>query len=257
MAPPSGEAPLYQRIARTLREQIASGTLAPGDVLPTEVTLAEEYGVTRSTVRQALNLLYNEGLITAGRGRSGRHVRSITRVRVDASNNEKLSRVEEHQSSGIDVFTGSVQAVGGEAAQAITTGTVRAPANVAEALGIETGTPVVLRRRLRTVDGQPHSTAATYYPMDIAGGTAIALPDDIPQGVTALMKEMGYVQVRYVDLLSWRPPTPEEADELDIPGGVSVLIKSRTGYTPDDRPVRVTVTTWPGDRTELSYEIEA
>jgi GntR family transcriptional regulator len=115
---------------------------------------------------------------------------------------------------------------------------------------------VVVRRRVRKVDGEPHNLADTYYPMDIAEGTPIMYPDDVKPGVNALLRDMGYEQVRFVDELEWRMPTPAETDQLEIPVGVPVLIHTRTGFT-IDRPVRVVVTTWPGDRARMVYELPA
>ncbi len=66
----STEVPLYYQLGTILREQILSGTYAPGDQLPTEAELVAEYGVSRITVRQALKSLGEDGLIRreAGRG---------------------------------------------------------------------------------------------------------------------------------------------------------------------------------------------
>ncbi|SEG67573.1 regulatory protein, gntR family [Nonomuraea solani] len=68
---------LYQAIARELREQIASGELVPGSAVPSELTLRRAHRVSRSTVRQALAVLEQEGLIVAEHGR-GRFVRAET-----------------------------------------------------------------------------------------------------------------------------------------------------------------------------------
>ncbi|MGW0807168.1 GntR family transcriptional regulator [Nonomuraea sp. NPDC002799] len=65
---------LYQAIARELREQIERGELAPGSAVPSESVLRRAHEVSRSTVRQALAVLEQEGLIVAEHGR-GRFVR--------------------------------------------------------------------------------------------------------------------------------------------------------------------------------------
>ena len=61
----------YTRIAQALRERLAAGQPPPGELLPSEAALCEEYGVTRNTVRRALAELEAEGLIETlpGRGR--------------------------------------------------------------------------------------------------------------------------------------------------------------------------------------------
>jgi DNA-binding GntR family transcriptional regulator len=59
---------IYQQIAAALREQILSGRLGPGQAVPSERTLAGEYGVTRETARRAHALLRAEGLVDAPPG---------------------------------------------------------------------------------------------------------------------------------------------------------------------------------------------
>lgn len=63
--PPAGgrRAPLYRQLADTLRQQIASGDLAPGQRLPTEAELSEAHGLSRITVRHALEQLTQDRLI--------------------------------------------------------------------------------------------------------------------------------------------------------------------------------------------------
>ena len=65
--------PKYQSLANDLRLEIASGKYARSDLLPTEFAIAEEYQVSRQTVRQALALLVQDGLIEKRQG-SGSHI---------------------------------------------------------------------------------------------------------------------------------------------------------------------------------------
>ena len=63
--------PAYEAVAARLREQILGGELAPGDRLPTEPELSTRYGVSRSTVREALRVLSSQNLVETTRGVSG------------------------------------------------------------------------------------------------------------------------------------------------------------------------------------------
>jgi len=63
--------PAYESVAARLREQILGGELAPGDRLPTEPELSARYGVSRSTVREALRVLSSQNLVETTRGVSG------------------------------------------------------------------------------------------------------------------------------------------------------------------------------------------
>jgi GntR family transcriptional regulator len=64
-----GELALYLQIAAILRAQIASGELPAGRPIPSEVTLAQQYGVSRLTARKAVHLLRAEGLVRHAVGR--------------------------------------------------------------------------------------------------------------------------------------------------------------------------------------------
>lgn len=63
--------PAYEEVANRLRTRIADGGFTPGDRLPAEANLAAEFGVSRSTIREALRVLNSEGLIRTARGVSG------------------------------------------------------------------------------------------------------------------------------------------------------------------------------------------
>ena len=62
-------APGYRRVAEAIEDQIVSGDLTPGDLLPTETELAEILGVNRSTVREGIRSLENAGLVRRGGGK--------------------------------------------------------------------------------------------------------------------------------------------------------------------------------------------
>jgi DNA-binding GntR family transcriptional regulator len=64
-----GELALYLQIAAILRTRIASGELQVGRPIPSEVTMAQQYGVSRLTVRKAVHLLRAEGLVRHAVGR--------------------------------------------------------------------------------------------------------------------------------------------------------------------------------------------
>jgi GntR family transcriptional repressor for pyruvate dehydrogenase complex len=85
LSTPSAPARLSDVVAATLRRQILSGDLAPGDSLPTEGELVGQLGVSRETVRMALRLLDAEGLTTTSQGRSGVLIRHPEPERVARS----------------------------------------------------------------------------------------------------------------------------------------------------------------------------
>lgn len=69
MIDPSADRAVFRQLADLLRDKIMSGELAPGESLPSELRLAQEYGLSRTTVRQAIGQLRTEGLVTVDRPR--------------------------------------------------------------------------------------------------------------------------------------------------------------------------------------------
>lgn len=71
---PESAVPLYQQLAALLRSRIEAGELLPDRPLPSELTLQQEHGISRITVRHAFRLLREEGLVITVRGK-GTYVR--------------------------------------------------------------------------------------------------------------------------------------------------------------------------------------
>lgn len=66
---PDGPVPLYAQLADVIRQQIAAGELAANRPVPSELSLQQTYGVSRDTVRHALDILREEGLVVTVRGK--------------------------------------------------------------------------------------------------------------------------------------------------------------------------------------------
>jgi GntR family transcriptional regulator len=84
--PAPNDEPLYAQVKTTIREAIRNGRLAPGSLLPSEKELEVEHGVSRITVRRALEELEREGLVMRGQGRQARVVEplvSAVRTEID------------------------------------------------------------------------------------------------------------------------------------------------------------------------------
>jgi GntR family transcriptional regulator len=252
------ETALYRDLAAELRHAIVSGNMTPGSQLATEAELAEEHGVSRNTVRLALAELQGEGLITTGRGRGGRRVQQREILEFHGTASESMARADERRTmgQGVDAWVADNREQGREGTQSIAVEIAEAPAAVAGLLELPAGALAVVRRRVRFSNGVPHNLNDTWYPVDIAENTPIMHPADVTRGTVQLMREMGYEQVRYRDEIEARPPDPVEIQRLRIPTGWPVIVQTRTGYT-ETRPVKVTVTVWPADRSRLIYEVPA
>jgi GntR family transcriptional regulator len=242
---------LYRRIAADLREAIRRGELQAGQRLPTEQELGERYQVSRNTVRLALAMLANEGAITSTPGR-GTFVRDRVMVTYHASWAERHERPASDQG---DAYRAEISGQGlTPEYRNFQMRIVPASADLAERLEVEDGDSLVSRSFLRLVDGEPSSLQDSYYPMDIAEECGLLTPRDVPHGTVRAMVERGYVELGYVDEITTRMPSPDEARELTLAAGVPVIVYCRTAYT-KRRPVRLTLTTFAGDRNRVVYEL--
>lgn len=142
----------HLKISDYLKEQIRTGELKPGDRLPSEAELCEQFNTSRGPVRQALASLRTEGTISSGRGR-----RSIVLGNHQYENFKSMYSITEW-----------MRLRGFEPSQKTLWQARRpAPAHVAEALGIKEGDPIVFVHRVRYGNGVPVMVERQYYPLEV------------------------------------------------------------------------------------------
>jgi GntR family transcriptional regulator len=132
--------PRHLQIQRLLRGRIESGEWEGGRPIPTEMELIAEFGVSRTTIREALGVLTRDGLIARHRGRG-----SFVQPRLDGPA-AVTNLILDYQAQ----------------IKVITTETVPAPAHIVGPLGVDRGTPVTRLVRLEIVDGAPLAVVVNY-----------------------------------------------------------------------------------------------
>lgn len=240
--------PAYRRIAEDIRARITSGELPPGALLPTQQELQAQYGVARMTARQAVAELINEGLVTSQQGK-GVTVRDQQHMiyRPQAEFEPRISQT-------MDRFVAVLTKEGRKPSQTIDVAIESAPPLVAERLRLQPGSRVAVRKRVRSLDGEPFNINDTYYAYDLVANTEIMDPADIPRGSNNVLADFGYREVRAIDEFYVRMPHPEEVRRLRLTAGTPVAAHYVTGYTADDKPTRCDVFVLPGDRHVIVYE---
>ncbi|PSK83060.1 GntR family transcriptional regulator [Murinocardiopsis flavida] len=246
--------PLFEQVADELRTQIDDGVYPGGEALPTEAELVGKFGVSRQTVRKALERLGHEGLVTSGRGR-GRIVREYQPLSWHLTHFENEARRAD-TAEGTDAWSAQVQSQGREPREQVAVSIIQPPKEISDRLQLDPEVYVVLRQRQRLADGVLYQLSSSYFPQDIVEGTQLMAPMSVsaPGGVLAAS---GHRQLRYIDEIRCRMPDPDEARAFGIPGGTPVFRHMRTGYGEEGRPLRVMVTVTPGDRHVLIYEVNA
>ena len=142
--------PMYRQIATSIKEKIQAGILQPGDALPTEAKLREEFSVSRVTVRQAIRLLVEQDVLESIQG-SGTYVKN-TKVNYDiyqlTSFDEKLDHLDVHTHSDVLAFE-----------------IILPSATIAEALEVGDDERVYYVKRVRFIEDNPVTLEETWMPL--------------------------------------------------------------------------------------------
>lgn len=231
--------PAWVQIEEGLADRIESGRLAAGERLPSERDLALALSVSRMTVRQALASLAARGLVERGVGR-GTFVRESPRVVHD------LTRV-----AG---FTEEAERQGLEAgAQILAAAEQRAPAQVAQMLGIEAGAPVVRLERVRLGGDQPITLEDSWVPAEHFPGL---LEHDLSGSLYALMREhYELAPVSATERLEPVAARAHEAAALGVPEGSPLMLVERVAYAADDTAVEFARDRHRGDRARFLIHV--
>lgn len=238
--------PAYTQIADDIRRRILDGELRAGDKLATESEVMADYGVSRIVVRQAIDVLRREGLVTSQRG-SGTYVRE-QRPRTRRVLGDLYSR----RATG-SPFAAAARASGLAPEWEYQSRRTSAPQAIAERLRIEAGAAVMRTHYRFFADDQPVMLSTSYEPLSITEGTTIEQPEAGPvTGVVARMDLIGISITHVVEDVQARAPRPYEVESLRMLAGIPVLAVERT-YFENDRPVETADIVVSADRYVFSY----
>jgi DNA-binding GntR family transcriptional regulator len=210
--------PLYFQVAQGIERLIESGELGAGARLENEITLADQLGVSRPTMRQAIQHLVDKGLLVRKRGVGTQVVHSRVRRQVELTSlYDDLSRTHRHPHTEVLSLT-----------------SIPAPDEVASALRLAPGAEVIALERLRYADEEPLALMRNYLPE----GLAELSPDRLAErGLYQLLRESG-TQLRMADqTIGARRAGAAEARLLHEARGAALLTMTRTAYDHYGQPV--------------------
>jgi GntR family transcriptional regulator len=222
----------YRAIADELRQRLASGELAAGALLPSESDLSAAYDVSRVTVRKALELLRDEGLIDSRQG-FGWFV-AADPVR------QSLGRLGTIEAQLAELGVSSERRVVGFR---FTTG----PAWVRRVLGVDT---VLEVRRVNHADGQPFARVTVWCPEAVGARLSRADVESSPFYELVDVPIGGATQT-----IGAAAASREDAALLAVPAGSPVLRCERVTRDADGRPLLVSEHVFPGHRTEFVVDL--
>ena len=225
----------HELVANYLRYGILIGDFPPGSKLPSTPQLVKLYGVAPQTIKNANDMLADEGLVQSQRG-SGIFVQPHRQQTLVPARYKQPA-----ESGGAYRWLSEAEKQGSQAAsELLSVGEVELPADVAGVLGLTKKDMAVLRSQILSINGEPAELVNSYYPVAIARGTQITEKKRIKGGTPRLLADMGYPPVRCVDKVTAILPTPEQVKALRMPGKLPALRTFRVVYSTDDRIIEVT-----------------
>lgn len=203
--------PLYFQVAQELERLIRSDTLPAGTKLENEIALADRLGVSRPTMRRAIQYLVERGLLVRKRGVGTQVVRSPVNRSL-----ELTSLYDDLRQAGRRPRT-----------QVLSAGEVEAEEAIADALGVPPGADVFRLRRLRYADDEPIAVLTNYLPRDLLDVEPEAFERS---GLYEVIRGAG-VHIRVADQsIGAKNASAGEARLLGEKAGAALLTMTRVAY---------------------------
>ena len=238
----STSTPRYREVADRLQTRIQGGEMAPGSRVPSERAIAEEFGLSRMTARQAVELLVRRGVVYRRPG-SGTFVAP--------------SRIE-HTLQRLAGFSQQMRDQGIDPSGRVLAATLHVPADdaVTDALQLAGGDRTWLVRRVRFGNGEPLVVETFEVPESVC-------PDlgrhDLVHGSLYELMRSGY-GVDPVSAHETIEPTacePDDARLLTTRAGSPAILVTRTTYDAADRPVEFARDVYRGDRARFVIDLRS
>ena len=232
----SSAQPLYQQLQRALRGAIENGIIGPDDALPPERDLAEMLGVSRITVRKAIDELVDDGLL----------------IRKQGSGTFVSNRVEKNFAK-LTSFSEDMRARGREP-RSVWMNRAAGTVTPEESLTLRSspGTPVFRFHRIRYADDAP---MAIEYATVIA--SCLTSLDEVESSLYEALERTGNRPVRALQRLRAVLLTADQAKLLKAQEGEAGLLVARVGYLKDGRAVEYSQSYYRGEIYDFVAELSA
>ncbi|NEQ54319.1 MAG: phosphonate metabolism transcriptional regulator PhnF [Leptolyngbya sp. SIO3F4] len=232
--------PLYLQIADELRRNIEESVFNVGDQLPTELELSKRFGVHRHTLRRAVDVLRQEGIVDVERGR-GTFV--VAPIALPIGKRVRFNEALKAQSLA-------------PTREVLRIVDIKADPKLAQKLEIDLGASVILLERLYLVDELPIDVSSSHFPGQ-------RFPELITHCETynsisqMLLKEYKCDHIRRSTRISARMARPRDARLLKMPANSPILLSESINVDQNGTVIEYGVTRFRGDRMELVMEQES
>jgi DNA-binding GntR family transcriptional regulator len=234
----SSPVPLYYQVATRMQELIEKGEIGVGERLENEIDLAERLGVSRPTMRRAIQYLVERGMLVRQRGMGTQVVHPKVRRPLELS-----SLYDDLSASGRTPRT-----------EVLDMRVIAAPDDVAAALSVPPGTEVTWLERLRYAGGEPLALMHNAIPLDLITLTREELSE---RGLYELLRRAGLVPRIATQVIGARSATPAEARALDEKRGASLLTMARTTWDASGRALEYGTHVYRASRYSFELNLSA
>lgn len=228
--------PLWARVANRLNELVETDRLPVGTRIENEVTLAERLGISRPTLRRAMQELVNQGVLVRKPGSGTQVVSPSVRRPI-----ELTSLYDDLAKSGRSPHT-----------EVLAFDTVPASDTIAQTLRIPARSEVTTIQRLRYANGEPLALLHNTIPVDVA---RLSRSDLQKGGLYALLRQVGAQPRTANEVIGARVATAEEAHVLGIKRGAAVLTMSRSAWGADGRGIEYGSHLYRADRYAFEQSV--
>jgi len=258
-----GDRALHRQLADRIRDAIRRGELRPGEALPSEADFTGSTGLSRTSVREALDVLTAEGLVVKRSGSASRVATPPPVRHVSTARYADELAILRGLGNDTHPLTSAFTADHGVAWDEHGIDAVYAEDAATEAdaarLDVEPGSPVLRRQLVKLVAGAPVQLQESVIPLALVEDTPVADParQPWPGGTLAELHSVGLVVTRVVEEAHARTPTTAERRSLEMAAAGPVLDVVRIFYANVDgteRPVEASTVVAPAARMVLRYE---
>lgn len=231
--------PLYFQLQEILRKNILNKEYSPGDLIPSEKELQDYYGVSRITVRNAVNGLVFEDLLIKKQGFGT----MVAFPRMEENGNSKLqSFTEKMEKQGLKITT-----------EVIDVARIPATERLIEHLNIKKGEDIIYSKRLRKVDGEPIALFENY----ICTFTGVTERDDFSGSIFNLLENKYGVKISGSEKVIEAGIAEKEYSEfLNISSGDPILIIRYTTLDAANRPIEYAEGVYRADRYKYMVKLK-
>ncbi|HWQ79744.1 MAG TPA: GntR family transcriptional regulator [Anaerovoracaceae bacterium] len=213
-------APMYLQLREVIRTKIEEGEFLPGEAIPSENALAQQYGLNRMTVRNAISTLVNEGLLIRVHGKGVYVIGNKLEQKIQTQGGFTEATIEKDRKWDSKILQKSYREAGEK---------------YAALFGVEKQSRIYFIRKMFYLNGEPYSIEESHIPEWVVPNL-----DKIDLAVFSIDEIYPFHDIRVAreeQRLTVAVPDPMDARILKLDPGVAVLILSYIKYNDDNRAV--------------------